>query len=67
MLKAKAAVEGDEDRLLATKSQQDKGRILKSKPGRKSVEKTAPRDYSHPYYWASLIQSGEWANLDGKR
>jgi CHAT domain-containing protein len=23
--------------------------------------------WSHPYYWASFIQSGEWANLDGKR
>jgi len=22
---------------------------------------------NHPYYWASFIQSGEWANLDGKR
>jgi CHAT domain-containing protein len=21
----------------------------------------------HPHYWASFIQSGEWANLDGKR
>src|SRR6266511_616720 len=21
----------------------------------------------HPYYWASFIQSGEWANLEGKR
>jgi CHAT domain-containing protein len=21
----------------------------------------------HPYYWASFIQSGEWANLQGKR
>jgi CHAT domain-containing protein/tetratricopeptide (TPR) repeat protein len=21
----------------------------------------------HPYFWASFIQSGEWANLDGKR
>ena len=21
----------------------------------------------HPYYWASFIQSGEWANLAGKR
>jgi CHAT domain-containing protein len=21
----------------------------------------------HPYYWASFIQSGEWANLDGRR
>lgn len=23
--------------------------------------------YRHPFYWASFIQSGEWANLDGKR
>ncbi len=21
----------------------------------------------HPFYWANIIQSGEWANLDGKR
>jgi CHAT domain-containing protein len=21
----------------------------------------------HPHYWASFIQSGEWANLEGKR
>jgi len=21
----------------------------------------------HPHYWASFIQAGEWANLDGKR
>jgi CHAT domain-containing protein len=21
----------------------------------------------HPYYWASFIQSGEWANLEGAR
>ncbi len=21
----------------------------------------------HPYYWSSFIQSGEWANLEGKR
>jgi CHAT domain-containing protein len=20
----------------------------------------------HPFYWASFIQSGEWANLNGK-
>lgn len=24
-------------------------------------------DRGHPFYWASFIQSGEWANLDGKR
>jgi CHAT domain-containing protein/Tfp pilus assembly protein PilF len=27
--------------------------------------KQGPR--RHPYYWASFIQSGEWANLDGRR
>ncbi len=25
------------------------------------------KDRSHPFYWASFIQSGEWANLEGKR
>jgi len=25
------------------------------------------KDRHHPFYWASFIQSGEWANLDGKR
>jgi len=25
------------------------------------------RDRRHPFYWASFIQSGEWANLEGKR
>jgi CHAT domain-containing protein len=24
-------------------------------------------DRQHPYYWASFIQAGEWADLDGKR
>jgi CHAT domain-containing protein len=23
--------------------------------------------HGHPYYWASFIQSGEWATLDGRR
>ena len=27
----------------------------------------ASRNRRHPYYWASFIQSGEWANMDGKR
>jgi len=21
----------------------------------------------HPFYWAAFIQSGEWANLEGRR
>ena len=25
------------------------------------------RERQHPYYWAAFIQSGEWANLEGKR
>ncbi|HKX26074.1 MAG TPA: CHAT domain-containing tetratricopeptide repeat protein [Blastocatellia bacterium] len=25
------------------------------------------RDQRHPCYWAAFIQSGEWANLDGRR
>ena len=25
------------------------------------------REAQHPFYWASFIQSGEWASLDGKR
>ena len=27
----------------------------------------ATPSYQHPYFWASFIESGEWANLDGKR
>jgi CHAT domain-containing protein len=25
------------------------------------------RGRDHPFYWASFIQSGEWANLEGRR
>jgi len=25
------------------------------------------REHRHPFYWASFIQSGEWANLNGQR
>ncbi|HKD78491.1 MAG TPA: CHAT domain-containing tetratricopeptide repeat protein [Candidatus Angelobacter sp.] len=25
------------------------------------------KGHTHPFYWASFIQSGEWANLDGTR
>lgn len=25
------------------------------------------KNRQHPFYWAAFIQSGEWANLDGKR
>jgi CHAT domain-containing protein/Tfp pilus assembly protein PilF len=25
------------------------------------------KDHQHPFYWASFIQAGDWANLDGQR
>jgi hypothetical protein len=41
--------------------------VAKGQPGTAPKESVRTRDYSHPYYWASFIQSGEWANLDGRR
>jgi CHAT domain-containing protein len=31
------------------------------------LEMLKRKDRQHPFYWASFIQSGEWANLEGKR
>jgi CHAT domain-containing protein len=31
------------------------------------LQMLASIDRRHPFYWASFIQSGEWASLDGKR
>jgi CHAT domain-containing protein/lipopolysaccharide biosynthesis regulator YciM len=31
------------------------------------LEMLKKENRQHPYYWACFIQSGEWANLDGKR
>jgi CHAT domain-containing protein len=31
------------------------------------LERLKGKNRQHPYYWASFIQSGEWANLEGKR
>lgn len=31
------------------------------------LEMLKRKDRSHPFYWASFITSGEWANLDGNR
>ena len=31
------------------------------------LQMLASTDRWHPFYWASFIQSGEWASLDGKR
>jgi CHAT domain-containing protein/Tfp pilus assembly protein PilF len=31
------------------------------------LEMLRSRDRQHPYYWAAFIESGEWANLEGKR
>jgi CHAT domain-containing protein len=34
---------------------------------RVQLKMLASKNRNHPFYWASFIQSGEWANLDGKR
>ena len=31
------------------------------------LEMISKKEFKHPFYWAAFIQSGEWANLDGKR
>ena len=46
--------------LPATASAQQRGM------GIERGEKTLGEDRSHPFYWASFIQSGEWRSLDGK-
>lgn len=46
---------------------------LKQKMGRGEalrqvqLEMIKKKNRQHPFYWAGFIQSGEWANLDGKR
>lgn len=30
------------------------------------LEMLKGKDYSHPYFWASFIESGDWRSLDGK-
>ncbi|MGH9799146.1 MAG: CHAT domain-containing protein, partial [Blastocatellia bacterium] len=55
MLRSGGQVSDSTNRILVTK-----GQNIAAKDGVK-------KDRSHPYYWASFIQSGEWANLDGKR
>jgi CHAT domain-containing protein len=34
---------------------------------RVQLEMLKTKGREHPFYWAPFIQSGEWANLDGKR
>jgi CHAT domain-containing protein len=43
----------------------NEGRSAGLRKVRLKLLKSAKRH--HPYYWASFIQSGEWANLNGKR
>ncbi len=31
------------------------------------LEMLKRKERTHPFYWAAFIQSGEWANLDGRR
>lgn len=43
--------------------------LVNLKMGRGAALRKAQLDMlkQHPFYWANFIQSGEWANLDGKR
>jgi hypothetical protein len=47
----------------ALKARQGRGEALRQI----QLKMLATGHRKHPYYWASFIQSGEWANLDGKR
>ncbi len=31
------------------------------------LQMLSDKAHRHPYYWAGFIQTGEWANLEGKR
>ena len=35
--------------------------------GRVELSMIACADRRHPFYWASFVQAGEWANLSGAR
>jgi CHAT domain-containing protein len=30
------------------------------------ADKSATKNYRHPYYWAAFIQSGDWRNMDDR-
>jgi CHAT domain-containing protein len=47
----------------ALKAGQGRGEALRQV----QLKMLSSKNRNHPYYWASFIQSGEWANLDGKR
>jgi len=42
-------------------------KVLRQGASRKTFEMLNQHGREHPFYWASFIQSGEWATLDGKR
>ena len=54
-----------DDRLLQAADRTAKGGARRC--GRCSCGCCGDGRHAHPYYWASFIQSGEWANLDGRR
>ena len=73
---------GSESQVMSLWSVSDEGtrdlmieyyKALKSGQGRSEalrgvqLKMLASRKRRHPCYWAGFIQSGEWANLDGKR
>lgn len=36
-----------------------------ARPSPRATGAGAPSDYSHPYYWASFIPSGDWRSMEG--
>ena len=65
-----AGLRGVQLRMLRSRQLKPTGpaRILlhEKEPSGLPAEQRLSRDYSHPYYWASFIQSGAWTNLEGK-
>ena len=65
-----AGLRGVQLRMLSSHQLKPTGpnRILlhEKEPSDPAANQRLRRDYSHPYYWASFIQSGAWTNLEGK-
>lgn len=56
-------MKGYYQRLLDKDKKEGRGEALR----KVQLEMLKTPDYQHPFYWASFIQIGEWANLDGNR
>ncbi|MCG3146055.1 MAG: hypothetical protein HONDAALG_03860 [Gammaproteobacteria bacterium] len=59
----RSLMKGYYQRLLDKKKKEGRGEALRQV----QLEMLKTPGHQHPFYWASFIQVGEWANLDGKR